>query len=323
MYDLVEFRHLKYFLTVAREGNFTRAAERLHVSQPSLSTQIKQLEESIPAQLFVREKMGVLLTPAGSALLSFAEQALHLRDQAFDSVRAIHSGTAPPLDLGFSLFIDHGLVESSLACYQRLFPGSAIRPTTQCTAQLLTWLNEGKINAALVTAPVEAGDLVVQPVARERLLVCMRKDDPLASVDAISPRQISDKLRICFDPSQHPELFAYLDSSLSRVGITLQAKHPCTAPIDMQWMVKQRLGYALVRESRKLDVDLISRPVVGMELIAESVFVYRNNRQSSHLAVLAYELKNIAQNYLAETELKSKPKPAVSAGQSKQMKLLG
>ena len=323
MYDLVEFRHLKYFLTVAREGNFTRAAERLHVSQPSLSTQIKQLEESIPAQLFVREKMGVLLTPAGSALLSFAEQALHLRDQAFDSVRAIHSGTAPPLDLGFSLFIDHGLVESSLACYQRLFPGSAIRPTTQCTAQLLTWLNEGKINAALVTAPVEAGDLVVQPVARERLLVCMRKDDPLASVDAISPRQISDKLRICFDPSQHPELFAYLDSSLSRVGITLQAKHPCTAPIDMQWMVKQRLGYALVRASRKLDVDLISRPVVGMELIAESVFVYRNNRQSSHLAVLAYELKNIAQNYLAETELKSKPKPAVSAGQSKQMKLLG
>ena len=66
MYDCVEFFHLKYFLAVAQERNFTRAAERLHLSQPSLSTQIKQFEESMSAQLFGREKSGVMLTPAGS-----------------------------------------------------------------------------------------------------------------------------------------------------------------------------------------------------------------------------------------------------------------
>ena len=99
MCDCVEFCHLKYFLVVAQEGNFTCAAERLHLSQPSLSTQIKQFEESMSAQLFVREKSGVMLTPAGNALMPFAEQVLRLREQAVDSVRAIHKGTAPPLAL--------------------------------------------------------------------------------------------------------------------------------------------------------------------------------------------------------------------------------
>jgi DNA-binding transcriptional LysR family regulator len=61
MYELVEFRHLRSFLTVAQEGNFTRAADRLHLTQPALSTQIKQMEDGIPAQLFVREKIGVTL----------------------------------------------------------------------------------------------------------------------------------------------------------------------------------------------------------------------------------------------------------------------
>ena len=325
MYDLVEFYHLKYFLAVAQEGNFTRASERLHVSQPSLSTQIKQFEESIPAQLFVREKSGVMLTPAGNALVPFAEQVLRLREQAVDSVRAIHKGTAPPLAMGFSHFIDHVLVERVFACYRRLFPESEIRPTTHCTAQLLTSLNDGNLQAAMVTLPVEMRDLVIQPVARDRLLVCMRRDDPLAADEELTPRQIANRIRISFDPKHHPELYAYLDATLARAGIAMRAQHLCTTPSDMQWMVKQGLGWSLVRESRQIDPELVARPIAGIELMVESAFVYRETGQASHLALLACELKNTAPVRASKCKSSTKIKPRTSVPQqpAQQMKLLG
>ncbi len=322
MYELVEFRHLRSFLTVAREGNFTRAADRLHLTQPALSTQIKQMEDGIPAQLFVREKTGVTLTPAGAALLAYAEQALRKRDQTFDAVQAIDRGTAPPLALGFSLFIEHALVERTFASYQRLFPESEIRPSPQCTAQLLAWLGDGEINAALVTTPVKANDLVIQPIARERLLLCLRKDDPLVSADAIQPRQIAGKLSVTFDPKQHPELFSYLDSTLSRAGIAIQPRHLCTTPHDVQWMVKRGLGYALVRESRSLDPELVARQIVGVELIAESAFVYRKNESASHLALLACELKSALRSQ-ATGRKKVTSEAGLRDKISAQMKLLG
>jgi DNA-binding transcriptional LysR family regulator len=322
MYELVEFRHLRSFLTVAREGNFTRAADRLHLTQPALSTQIKQMEDGIPAQLFVREKTGVTLTPAGMALLDYAEHALRHHNQVLDAVQAIDRGTAPPLVLGFSLFIEHALVERTFASYQRLFPESDIRPSPQCTAQLLAWLGDGSINAALVTTPVKAHDLVIQPIARERLLLCLRKDDPLASADTILPRQIAEKLSITFDPKQHPELFSYLDSTLSRAGIAIQPRHLCTTPHDVQWMVKRGLGYALVRESRSLDSDLVARQIAGVELIAESAFVYRKSESASHLALLACDLKNAMR--IPVTGRKKVAKEAGLRGRvSAQMKLLG
>ena len=323
MYELLEFRHLKSFLAVVQEGTFTRAAERLHLAQPSLSAQIKQLEEGIPAQLFNRERSRVMLTPAGIALVPFAEQVVRLREQAFETVCAIHNGAAPPLAIGFSHFIDHALVERAFACYQRLFPGSNVRPTTQCAAQLINLLNEGRINAALVTSPIEARYLVIQPIARERLLFCMRKDDPLASADTILPRQIAGRLQITFDPKQHPDFYSYLDSTLARAGITIEPVHLCTTPTDAQWMVKQGLGYALVHESRILEPELIARHVAGVELIAETAFVYRNTERASHLALLACELKNSVQKLMTMNRKKA-PKEAVSQIKfDAQMKLLG
>ena len=132
MYEIIEFRHLKCFLTVAQEGNVSRAAELLHITQPTASTTIRQLEESIPAQLFYRETSGVSLTPAGQSLVPFAEQLAKIRDQAFETAQAIDTGTVPPLNLGFSPFIDRALVEFTFASYRRLFPDSSIRPTAKC-----------------------------------------------------------------------------------------------------------------------------------------------------------------------------------------------
>jgi len=322
MCDIVEFRHLRYFLAVAQEGSFSRAAERLHISQPSLSLQIKQIEDCIPAQLFVREKAGVMLTPAGHAILPVVQQLMRIREQLFDTARAIHRGTVPPLTMGFSPFANHTLVEWAFECYQRLFPESTIHPTADCTTHLLSLLAEKSIDAALVTLPIDARDLIIQPVAKERLLVCMRKDDPNSAGDAISPSQLSGKLVVSFDPKQHPIFYAHLDSMLSRAGITMRATHVGSSPSDMQWMVKQHLGYALVQESRLLDPELIAKPIAGIELLIETAFVYRATNQSPQLSLLACELKNTTLSKEPPTTRKRQPEK-VRSMPSPQMKLLG
>ncbi|MGI0135369.1 MAG: LysR family transcriptional regulator, partial [Candidatus Micrarchaeaceae archaeon] len=218
MYDTVEFRHFRYFVAVAEEGNFTRAAKRLHVAQSSLSFQIKQFEESIPAQLFVRDKSGVKLTPAGDALMPYAKQLLRIKDQALEATSAIHSGKAPPLQLGFSLFINHALVEMAMKSYGRLFPDSKVFPTSDFTARLLELLNEGNLQAALVTLPIEKRGLIVQQIASERLLVCLRKDDPQATEPSVPPLKLAAKLQISFDSKYHPTFYTHLNGLLSHAG---------------------------------------------------------------------------------------------------------
>lgn len=322
MYDAVEFRHLRYFVAVAEEGNFSRAAERLHVTQPSLSFQIKQFEESLPAQLFVRENSGIRLTPAGDALMPYAKQLLRIRDQALEATCAIDSGKIPPLQLGFSLFLDHALVETAVNSYRRLFPDSKIFPTSDCTVRLLELLSEGSLHAALVILPIERGGLVVQQVAREKLLVCLRKDDPQAVELSVAPLRLAAKLQVSFDPKFHPAFYNHLSGQLYRAGIALQPTQFVSAPSEVQWMVKQGWGYALMRESMVLDPELVARPITGVELFIESAFVYQAASHEPALQLLAWDLKSHFQNAVSTASAK-RTNGSGRSKETKQMSLLG
>jgi len=101
VYEGPEFRHLRYFVAVAEECNFNRAARRLRVSQPSLSTQIRQLEEGLDAKLYTRSSAGTSLTPAGSALLPHARQMLLMREQAVQHTTLAKSGHQIPFRFGY------------------------------------------------------------------------------------------------------------------------------------------------------------------------------------------------------------------------------
>ena len=97
MSDLVEFRHLKYIVAVAETANFTRAAERLFLAQPSLSKQIKDLEDEIGFPIFVRNRDGVRITPAGQMIIAYAQEALAARGEIITMARAVHKGEVAPL----------------------------------------------------------------------------------------------------------------------------------------------------------------------------------------------------------------------------------
>ena len=127
MSDSLTFRLLVYIKAVAETLNFTRAAQRLYLAQPSLSQQIRDLEDQLVFPIFERSGTGIRITDAGRLLVSYADTALRERDEIVAMARAIHLGQVPPLRLGFSSFINANLLQTMRESYEKLFPGCAIQ----------------------------------------------------------------------------------------------------------------------------------------------------------------------------------------------------
>src|ERR1039458_9910466 len=150
MSDLVEFRHLKYIAAVAETANFTRAAERLFIAQPSLSKQIRDLEDGIGVRIFRRDRGGVSITPAGQMIASYADEAIRNRNQIIRAARAIDRGEIPALRIGFSCFVNPGLMECLGTAYGRLFPGCAMQLAGGDPRQILGRMERRELDGALL-----------------------------------------------------------------------------------------------------------------------------------------------------------------------------
>jgi DNA-binding transcriptional LysR family regulator len=187
MYDGLEFRHLLSFVTVAEECSFGKAAERLKISQPALSHQIKQLENGLRAILFIRTQLGVTLTRSGAKFLVFARKMLHMWGDAVRATSSDQAGTEWPLRLGYTPFADHKVIDQALIGYSELVPGGHIQTSSECSAELATMVADGRLDAAIVSFPVmethpaEAMSREAQDIARyaaARGLVVTAEADP-------------------------------------------------------------------------------------------------------------------------------------------------
>lgn len=117
-YDQLEFRHLKYIKAVAEEGSFTAASDRVHITQSTISTQVKQLEEFFGIDFFSREP--VELTPFGVLLLAAGEDLLELRAEIVDMLLALRTGEITPLRLGFSSLVEKQTLASTTETIRRV-----------------------------------------------------------------------------------------------------------------------------------------------------------------------------------------------------------
>jgi DNA-binding transcriptional LysR family regulator len=283
MSDLIEFRHLKYIIAVAEEGNITKAAERLFVSQPALSKQIKDIEDEIGIPIFIRNREGVELTPPGQMLVAYARDTLSARTEILEMARAVHRGEVPPMRLGFSSFIKSSLLQMFRDSYTRMFPSCEIHLSGGESAHLLSRLGQGTLDAAFLPMPIEETGLIAHQVACDPLVVCMRADDPLARELEISLPVLASKLRIFRDPLSHPLAHSRLVEMLSDVGIKPVLDCFAATPNDIQLMVRSGYGVALVEQSWVVDPELTTRPVARLHWTADTAFVH--HRAAAHPAL--------------------------------------
>ena len=166
-------RQLRYFVAVAEELHFGRAAKRLGIAQPPLSQQIQRFERGIGAQLFERTRRSVRLTPAGEALLPEAREILSRADRALSMVQDIASGKAGTLSVGFVGSASMLVLPELLKAFRSAYPAVDLELIELSTNEQYVALREGRIQIGCVRTPQSAAPLASTLIARERLVLVM------------------------------------------------------------------------------------------------------------------------------------------------------
>ncbi|MEU8525854.1 LysR substrate-binding domain-containing protein [Streptomyces sp. NPDC048629] len=221
----MELRTLRYFVAVAEELHFGRAATRLHMSQPPLSRAIKRLEADVGAPLFVRSPAGVTLTPVGTVLLDEARDLLDHADRVGVRVSAA-AGTAIITVGILGDGTDPGVARLA-AAFRRSHPGIDIRVRDTDLTDPTCGLRTGLVDVALTRAPFDETALTVRVLRTDPVGVVLRADDPLASRDRLSLADLGGLRWFRFPQGTDPIWQSYWNGGERREGPVVRAVQEC------------------------------------------------------------------------------------------------
>lgn len=299
MYEWAEFRHFRYLLKILEKGGFRAAADELYTSQPNLTVQARQFQDQASVRLFRRLKNGQIRpTETGIAFIALARLLLEVRDEAIDALIAIERGEVNLVRFGCTPLVDEKLFRSFCALHKELLPRCAVRPTHGDAAQLAQEVLAGIVDAAIVTLPLTHPDLHIEELRRDRLVVCLRKGDPLAAKAAIQASDLQDNLTILYHPERHPGAHARLLELLSEAGVSVEEYSRASHPSEMQTLVKEGYGFALIREGSLLEEGLTTRPILGVDWTVDTAMIYHKQRHPKTVPVLVRKFKRNIQKDL-------------------------
>ncbi len=247
----MELRHLRYFVAVAEEQNVTRAAARLHVSQPPLSRQIRDLEDELGVALFERSAKSLRLTEAGRVFLDEARAVLRRAEEATQTVKAVAGGTRGELHVGYSPSLTVELLPRVLREFQERNPGIRVVLHDASTEEMLDALRGGRLQLALTINPPSRAvrGLVAEALHRYSVCVAANPEHPLARGRTVSLRELAAERLIAYARKDYPEYheqLAELFRSLDRVPQIAEEHDSATSLIAA---VEAGRGVAIVSES--------------------------------------------------------------------------
>jgi DNA-binding transcriptional LysR family regulator len=282
----LELRHLRYFVAVAEEGGFTRAAARLHIAQPPLSQQVRALEEDLGMRLLERLPRGVRLTPAGAAFLSEARAILAAVQGAESRVKRVAAGVEGTLAIGLaSSAATHPLVPRLLAEYRERYPRVDLRFVEGNAASLSEALLAGEAHVAFVRAPVDRPPGIrFDKLLQEPMLAVFARDHALAALAArrkpawVSLRELArhplvlvrrpgapgmygDLMLACAEAGLAPGIALEVGNMLTNVLLVAAGIGVSVVPASMRGIQGERVAYAVLRGAGRLaaPLTLVSR----------------------------------------------------------------
>jgi DNA-binding transcriptional LysR family regulator len=270
----VELRQLRYFVAVAEELHFRRAAARLHISQPPLSQQIAALEDEIGCRLLERTRRRVELTPAGEAFLRDARATLAELDVAVSTARAIDAGQEGVLRVGFVGSALLSIVPSTVQRFRRARPGVEIELRERSTVEQLRAVSTGLVDVGLVRSPIETDEsLHTEVVMRERTVAALPEGHPLARLRRVPLRRLVSQPLVLFPRRQAPGYHDLLIGRLAATGSTPHVAQYAPEMMTIIGLVAAGIGVSPVPASvAHLAIDGVTyRPLSGApdtELVA-------------------------------------------------------
>ncbi len=279
----MELRQLLYFVTVVEEGTISAAARKLNISQPPLSTQIRQLEEEFHITLFERGARTITLTDAGLHLYHYAQEMLELSETAGEDLRALRSGRAGDLRIGVISSLASDVFFYTVRDFHRENPAVIFRLTEANTYQLLEQLRKGKVELAVMRTPYSGKDLERKILSEDTLVAAGRPEDfrGLSSLhQGIYLRDLPDRPLILYRRWEK-----LIRETMESEGIDPQVS--CLnddARTSLQW-AQAGLGIALVPLSvMELFPQLVFAPLKEDKLKSALCLVRRKNHELTQSA---------------------------------------
>ena len=277
----MELRHLRYFVAVGEEEHFGRAAERLHVVQPALTRQVRQLEDELGCALFERLKRGVRLTEAGQAFLAEARRLLADLERGVDRTRLVAQGKVGRLRVGFA---DTATYSGALPAILRdfraswpdvrleLFPSSSVAAGEQLCAQ--------EVDVAFVyILPTNLRALQTHTISVERWVLALPHAHPLVTRTRVRLGDLTREPFVWFPREVAPLLYDRVLATCHAAGVTLQIVQEVNNPTTMLSLVAGGIGLSFTIQSaaRTKPESVVLREVEDLRLTVEFSAIWRED----------------------------------------------
>lgn len=275
----MELRQLRYFVAVAEELHFGRAARRLHISQPPLSQQILSLEREMGVQLFTRGGRSVQLTPAGTRFLEHARVVLRQTAQAVSSAQRAARGEIGELSIGFVSSLALTLVPRVLSEFVRRYPAITLLLHEQSIAEQLDALQEGRLQIGLLRPPVTLNGLEIEweTLLVEPLIVAIPQAHPLAALDRVPVEALRDQPLIAVPRGYGLSYPIEISRMFHRAGFEPKVVQEIRHLHAAIGLVGAGIGLTILPESLSVVqlAGVVYRPIAGSQEGAEIALAWR------------------------------------------------
>jgi LysR family transcriptional regulator, hca operon transcriptional activator len=293
--SVVELRHLRYFIAVAEMGSVTEAAKRrLYISQPSLSRQIRDLEDEVGVELLSRSVHGVVLTAAGTAFLDHARLALMQVDAAVETARRAAEPARETFAIGFQTGLEMNWLPQAMQLLHDELKNIHVTVTSDYSPDLAEALVRGRLDVAFLR-PEPDYDLEYHEVDREPLIVLMPNDHRLTARETIRPQDFLGEIFIG-GSNKASLLRAVTEAYLRRAGLDIKLDHGVDNMAMAMSLVASTRGLALMPAYAEnlLPESVVSRPLDGEAPTIEVAVGYSKSNTSPILKLFLSRLDELA-----------------------------
>jgi DNA-binding transcriptional LysR family regulator len=279
----MELRHLRYFVAVAEEKSFRRAAERLHIAQPPLSIQIRKLEEELGLSLFERTSRSVRLSAAGESLLSHATGILTAAEGLLKGAKQIAEGAVGALVIGFLPSTLGPLLAEALRRFRATHPKVQISLMEQRAPQQIEAILKGAIDIGLSHAPAPQPELSAELFSEIDVALALPRGHRLAQKDRINLKSLRGEELVLLRPELACGFYDTFLAACEASGVILPVAQYTNDFVTKLWLVSAGFGISptMLPSTPLRSSDIVYRPLAAKLPKSQVFLVYRKANQSS------------------------------------------
>lgn len=279
----MDLRHLRYFIAVAEELNFTRAADRLHIAQPPLSQQIRHLEEELGVTLLHRTKRHVELSEAGQVFLDHARKILRSTEVAAVQARRAQRGEIGRLSVGFFEHMSYTLLPPIFRAYRERFPDVDVDVRWFPVIGQADALRRGDVDISFMRPGTDSEDITTEVLVTEPFVIAVPASHPFATEDSLSLRDCAAERFVMYTPHLAPDFHDMILRMCATAGFTPRVALEVGQVYTCLGLVSSGIALAFVPSSvQRIHLDhVVYKPLRSRSLPVEVMLGWRRTNTSS------------------------------------------